>query len=154
MATNELEADCSPEAVFAVLADGWLYPTWVVGASRMRDVDDRWPEPGSRLHHSVGVWPALLDDITESLEWQPPRRAVFKARGWPLGSARVEMEVEPRVDGCLIRITENVQAGPGLLILKPIRDGMIYLRNTETLNRLRYLAEGGAGADNAWPSGS
>ena len=71
MATNELEADCSPAAVFAVLADGWLYPTWVVGASRMRDVDDRWPEPGSRLHHSVGAWPALLDDITESLEWQP-----------------------------------------------------------------------------------
>ena len=32
MATNEIEADCSPEAVFAVLADGWLYPTWVVGA--------------------------------------------------------------------------------------------------------------------------
>ena len=96
----------------------------------------------------------MLDDITESLEWQPPTRAVFKARGWPLGAARVEMEVEPRVDGCLIRITENVQAGPGLLILKPIRDGMIYMRNTETLKRLRYLAEGGAGADNAWPNGS
>ena len=147
MATNELEAEFSPDAVFAVLADGWLYPTWVVGASRMRDVDDDWPEPGSRLHHSVGLWPALLDDITQSLEWQPPRRAVFKARGWPLGSARVELEVEPRIDGCLLRITENVQAGPGLLIPKPIRDGMIHLRNTETLNRLRYLAEGGAGSD-------
>jgi hypothetical protein len=117
-------------------------------------VDDRWPEPGSRLHHSVGAWPALLDDITESLEWQPQRRAVFKARGWPLGSARVEMEVEPRGNGCLIRITENVQDGPGLLILKPIRDSMIHLRNIETLKRLRYLAEGGAGADNAWPSGT
>ena len=27
------------EWVFAVLADGWHYPTWVVGAARMRDVD-------------------------------------------------------------------------------------------------------------------
>ena len=23
-----------------MLADGWLYPLWVVGASRMREVDD------------------------------------------------------------------------------------------------------------------
>ena len=26
-----------------MLADGWLYPLFVVGASRMRDVDDDWP---------------------------------------------------------------------------------------------------------------
>ena len=41
------------------------------------------------------------------------------------------------------------QSGPGLLMPKPVRDAMIYLRNTETLNRLRYLAEGGAAADDA-----
>jgi hypothetical protein len=34
---------CSPEQVFAVLHDGWIYPVWIVGASRMRDVDDGWP---------------------------------------------------------------------------------------------------------------
>ena len=28
-----------PSAVWAVLADGWLYPVWVVGAARMREVD-------------------------------------------------------------------------------------------------------------------
>ena len=70
---------CSPDAVFEVLADGWLYPGWVVGASRMRDVDAAWPAPGSELHHSVGVWPALIDDDTVSLEWNPPRRAVVRA---------------------------------------------------------------------------
>ena len=30
--------NCSPEQVFAVLCDGWTYPVWVVGASRMRSV--------------------------------------------------------------------------------------------------------------------
>ena len=27
--------NCSGEQVFAVLGDGWIYPAWVVGASRM-----------------------------------------------------------------------------------------------------------------------
>ena len=54
-----------PARVWAVLADGWLYPSWVVGASRMRDVEESWPAPGSQLHHSVGLWPLLLDDRTE-----------------------------------------------------------------------------------------
>ena len=37
-----------PEAVWAVLADGWQYGTWVVGASRVRAVDPggRRPAPG------------------------------------------------------------------------------------------------------------
>ena len=46
MSTNVRSMNCSPEDVFAVLADGWLFPTWVVGASRMRDVDAAWPEVG------------------------------------------------------------------------------------------------------------
>ncbi len=29
-----------------MLSDGWLYASWVVGASRVRDVDPRWPSPG------------------------------------------------------------------------------------------------------------
>src|SRR6478752_3157184 len=61
----------APETVWEVLSDGWLFPVWVVGASRMREVDDHWPEPGARLHHSVGAWPVLLDDETEVLESVP-----------------------------------------------------------------------------------
>ena len=40
--------DASPGDVWDVLSDGWLYPCWVVGAARMRDVDEAWPEKGSR----------------------------------------------------------------------------------------------------------
>ena len=48
--------DATPEQVFSVLADGWLYPSWVVGASRIRAVDDSWPSPGAELHFTCATW--------------------------------------------------------------------------------------------------
>ena len=142
MASNERRISATPEQVFAVLADGWLYPTWVVGASRMRAVDATWPAPQSRLHHSAGVWPLLLNDETTVLEWQPPRRMKLEAKGWPLGTATVELEVTPEGDGCRVRLTENPSRGPGTLVPKPVSDALIATRNTETLRRLAYLVEG------------
>lgn len=144
MATNRRTAHCTADDVFAVLANGWLYPVWVVGASRMRAVDDAWPQPAARLHHSFGVWPAVLDDTTECLEWYPPRRAVFRAHGWPMGAARVTLEVEDRPDGCRISLTEDAEAGPGTLVPKPVRDVLMKIRNAETVNRLRLMSEGHA----------
>ncbi|TFC95278.1 SRPBCC family protein [Cryobacterium breve] len=137
--------NCPPENVFAVLADGWLYPSWVVGASRMRAVDATWPEAGSGIHHSVGVWPALIDDSTSALEWDPPRHALFRARGWPVGEAHVALDVRARGNGCIVRITEDATAGPGRFVPLFLRDSAIRMRNVETLRRLAFLAEGGAG---------
>ncbi|BDI21954.1 SRPBCC family protein [Herbiconiux sp. L3-i23] len=144
MATNTAYIDAAPEAVFVVLGDGWLYPNWVVGASRMRDVDESWPSEGAKLHHSFGTWPVLLDDNTEMLEWDPPRRAVLQARGWPIGEARVVIRVQARGAGCVVRIDEDAAEGPGRLVPKVIRDLGLRLRNRETLHRLAYLVEGGA----------
>jgi hypothetical protein len=142
MAITTRTLSCSPEAVFDVLADGWLYPSWVVGASRIRDVEATWPSVGAKIHHSFGVWPALIDDTTSVLEWDPPRRAVLKARGWPVGSAEVILEVEAQAGGREVRISEDAVEGPGRLIPKPVRDALIGVRNAETLRRLEYLAEG------------
>jgi len=143
MSRNVRVLKCAPADVFAVLENGWLYPTWVVGASRMRDVDEGWPSPNSCLHHSFGVWPVLIDDKTESLEWDPPHRAVMKARGWPIGEARVTLDVKARgADGCVVRIQEEAISGPATLVPAPLMDVMLHWRNTETLHRLAYLAEG------------
>ena len=90
--------NCSPEHVFAVLRDGWTYPVWVVGASRMRSVDEGWPAPGTRLHDSFGAWPLLLNDTTEVLELDPGQRLVLEAGGRPIGNARVEITVEAAAD--------------------------------------------------------
>ena len=133
---------CPPEAVFAVLADGWTYPSWVVGASRMRDVDESWPEVGARIHHSVGVWPALIDDETEVTEWDAPRRAAFIARGWPIGEARIIIEVRPHRDGCVVRMHEYAVRGPMQYVPRVLTDPLLDFRNREALHRLGYLAEG------------
>jgi hypothetical protein len=132
------------EQVFGVLGDGWLYPGWVVGAARMRDVDDSWPSPQARLHHSFGIWPALIDDQTVLLEWDPPRRAVLEARGWPLGTARVEITLTEHAGGSEVCIVEQPNRGPGVLVPPAVRNPLIALRNSETLRRLAFMAEGGA----------
>lgn len=144
MAKNVRTMNCSPDDVFRVLADGWLYPGWVVGASRMRDVDEAWPQPGAELHHSVGVWPALLDDTTVVEEWSPPNRMVMRARGWPIGEARVTLRVRSYDGGSMVRIDEEPVKGPATLVPTVITTPMLRWRNSETLHRLAYLAEGRA----------
>lgn len=143
MSRNVRRFACTPDDVFAALADGWLYPTWVVGASRMRDVDDQWPRAGGRLHHSFGVWPALINDVTVSETWKPPHQMVMRAKGWPVGEARVTIDVRPTAGGtCLVRIQEEAVQGPTLLLPRFVRDLLLHARNTETLNRLAFIAEG------------
>jgi hypothetical protein len=142
MSINYRRLRCAPERVFEVLADGWVFPSWVVGASRMRYVDDAWPTPGSQLHHSFGVWPVLLDDETTMLEWDPPRHAVMQPKGWPIGEAMVTIDVKPRHDGCVVRIMEEAVRGPGSLVPAPLLDIPLFALNIETLKRLGYLAEG------------
>jgi hypothetical protein len=94
------------------------------------------------VHHSFGVWPAVIDDSTSMLEWDPPRHAMLKARSWPIGSAHVTIDVRPRADGCVVRMTEDVVAGPARLIPTPLADLMTFLRNREVLQRIAFIAEG------------
>jgi len=142
MSRNVRVLTCHPDAVFRVLADGWLFPAWVVGASRMRDVDEQWPRTGAKLHHSVGVWPLLIDDETYAIEWRPPHRMVMRPTGWPLGEARVTIDVKPHAEGCVVRIQEEPIAGPARWVPRPVIDALLWWRNTETLHRLAYMAEG------------
>lgn len=144
MAKNVRTMDCRPDDVFRVLSNAWLYPAWVVGASRMRDVDATWPQPGAELHHSVGVWPFLLDDTTVVEEWSPPDRMVMRARGWPIGEARVTLRVRSYGGGTMVRIDEEPVSGPATLVPSLLTTPMLRWRNSETLHRLAYLAESGA----------
>jgi hypothetical protein len=135
----------TPKEVFAVVSDGWVYPSWVVGAARMRAVDETWPSPGARLHHSFGLWPTVINDTTEVIVNEAPRRIVLQARGWPVGEARVEIRVDDVQDGAMVTILEDVTEGPGRLMPKPARQALIAVRNRETLRRLVLIAEGKAG---------
>jgi uncharacterized protein YndB with AHSA1/START domain len=141
VAENSRLVHATPEQVWDVLSDGWLYPLWVVGASRMREVEDTWPAVGSRLHHSVGVWPLLIDDNTEVLEAEPGRYLRLRARGWPIGEASVEIHLEPAGAETTVRIVEDPVSGPGTLVPPGVRGPSLRWRNSETLRRLAYVAE-------------
>lgn len=130
-----------PAKVWAVLSDGWLYPSWVVGASRMRDVDDGWPAEGTRLHHSVGTWPLLIDDQTEVLAVSPGESLRLLAHAWPSGAAEVLLTLAPTTTGCSVHISEDVVRGPGLMVPRPVRQAAIGQRNQESLRRLAFIAE-------------
>ncbi len=142
MSRNVRVLQCAPDAVFRVLGDGWLFPSWVVGASRMREVDTHWPQVGARLHHSFGTWPVLIDDVTVVERYEPGSLLVVRAKGWPLGEARVTLEVESFGDRTLVRMHEEAVAGPGRWVPRPLMDLALFARNKETLHRLAYLAEG------------
>lgn len=142
MATTTWTAATTPDKVWEVLEDGWLFPLWVVGACRIRGVDASWPAPGSRLHHSVGVWPAAFDDHTESLACDTGERLELQARAWPLGEARVLITLQPDDQGTEITLEEDVTHGPGTFLPPPVRAAALQVRNKETLRRLAMLAEG------------
>jgi uncharacterized protein YndB with AHSA1/START domain len=142
VSTTSRPIAATPEQVWEVLSDGWLYPLFVVGASRMRAVDDSWPAVGSRLHHSVGTWPLLINDTTEVLEIEENRRLLLLARGWPAGQAHVDISLQPSGDTTVVTMVEDATAGPGLLMPKPLRDAQLHLRNVEALRRLAFVVEG------------
>lgn len=141
MSENECLIEADVEDVFAVLIDGWLYSAWVVGASKIRDVDEPWPEVGGKIHHSVGAWPLLVNDTTSVLEYEPLRRMKLRIRVWPAGHGDVEFRVEPHPAGSRVVMIESATSGPWSLVPDAIADLMLSPRNDETLGRLKLLAE-------------
>lgn len=133
--------NCTAEDVFAVLADGWCYATWVVGAARIRAVDAAWPARGSRIHHSVGAWPVLLSDETEVERSDPPRTLHLRVKAWPTGEGRVVLTCVERDGGTEVTIEERAVAGPARLVPRPVQDLLLHHRNVEALRRLAHLAE-------------
>src|SRR5688572_31966592 len=88
-----------PAAVFAVLADGERYADWVVGAKKIRSVDEHWPTPGAEFRHKVGVGPLEIKDRSTVQAVEPGRSITLKVRARPAGVARVHIELEPASDG-------------------------------------------------------
>lgn len=131
-----------PSDVFAELSDGWGYVGWVVGATHIRDVDERWPSPGAAIHHQVGAWPLRLSDRTIALECEPDRRLVLKARAWPMGEARVELLlVHETPTTTRVYLREGPSDGPARALDNKAMRWMLRHRNIESLRRLRDRVE-------------
>lgn len=141
MSVNYRLIHVTPERLFEVLADGWSYSSWVVGTSRIRAVSANWPEPGAALHHSFGLWPLVIDDVTRSVGWQAPTGIVLRAHGGAVGVAEVRIDVQPHARGCVVRMAEDAIGGPARHIPRFVRDALGRVRNREALRRLAYRAE-------------
>ena len=140
--TVKRDTTATRQQVWAHLADGWTYSQWVVGNSRMRAVDAKWPAPGTAIHHSVGIWPLLLNDETVVDGCDPERELVLIAKGRPFGAARITLRLFDIDGGCRIEMSE-VPINPPLKWL-PTRASLAaaWPRNRECTRRLVALAEG------------
>jgi uncharacterized protein YndB with AHSA1/START domain len=140
VATNERFMPVPPQAVWDALADPGGYAYWVVGSKQLRDADPGWPAPGSRFHHTIGMGPLTLEDHTEALESEPPHRLKLRAKGRPLGTATVTIEMLADDDGTIVRMTENPDGFTAVVSLNPLTHVVTKLRNAESLMRLEELA--------------
>jgi uncharacterized protein YndB with AHSA1/START domain len=137
--TRDVAASC--ERVWDVLSDGWSYTHWVVGNSRTRAVDPNWPEPGAAIWHSIGIWPAVIQDDTVVESASPPHELVLRAGLGPLGAARITLRLTEIADGCRIEMIEVPVGGPVGRVPDRLALLAIHPRNRECLWRLAALAE-------------
>lgn len=140
MATSR-EVTASRQQVWDTIADGWTYTQWVVGNSRTRAVDSNWPQPGSAIRHSVGVWPLVINDKTVVESCKPGEELVLRAHLGVLGAARITLRLTDTPNGCRIDMIEVPASGPINLVPDRLVLAAVYPRNRECLLRLAALAE-------------
>ncbi|MEE6169446.1 MULTISPECIES: SRPBCC family protein [unclassified Mycolicibacterium] len=131
----------SRKQVWDVVADGWTYTQWVVGNTRMRAVAPDWPAPGSKTHHTIGVWPLVVNDETVVEACTPLEELVLLARVRPFGGARITLRLVDIDDGTRIEMAEVPVGGPLNWVPRRLSLLLVYPRNRECVARLAALAE-------------
>jgi hypothetical protein len=124
------------QRVWDVLADGWTYSGWVVGNSRIRAVSADWPAPGARILHSVGTWPAVINDetVVESCITGEELVLLAKIRPRPRRGSRCSSDIP---GGCRVAMTEVAVSAP----LRWVQLTAVTPRNRECTWRLAMIAE-------------
>jgi uncharacterized protein YndB with AHSA1/START domain len=127
--------------VWDVLADGWSYSGWVVGNSRIRAVSANWPAPGARILHSIGTWPALINDETVVESCTTGEQLVLLAKVRPAAKARITMTLTDIPGGCRVAMTEVAVSRPLRWIPDSVQLAGVAPRNRECTWRLARIAE-------------
>ncbi|GLZ43456.1 hypothetical protein Acsp05_70800 [Actinokineospora sp. NBRC 105648] len=99
---------------------------------------------GTRIHHSVGAWPAVIQDSTRVLVAHPGSLLELEARVWPAGTAVVRLELAAVDGGTEVTMVERVVRGPMAVLPSRVLDVGLAARNREALGRLGDLAVRGA----------
>jgi hypothetical protein len=129
------------QQVWDVLADGWSYSGWVVGNSRIRAVSPDWPAPGSRILHSIGAWPAVIDDETVVESCEAGSELVLLAKVRPAAQARITLRLSDIPGGCSIEMSEVAVSAPLRWVPDVVQMLGVAPRNRECTWRLAMIAE-------------
>lgn len=133
--TCETTIEAPRQAVWDALVDVRSYPRWLVGAVRIRAVDDGWPTPGTAFHHEVGLGgPLTIADKTVSVSADPPRRLELDIRARPLFSGTVVFELHD--DGADTRIVMHEHPTGVFRLVSPLAAPIVQLRNRASLRQL------------------
>lgn len=132
--------DAPREKVFNLLADPTTYPDWLVGAQRIRSVDDQFPDPGAKFEHSVGpTKQTTVDDETAVVESHGHRQLILEVHVGPL-RGEVEFDLRKRGNDATDVVMRERPTGPGLL-LTPLLRPALALRNQRSMRQLAQIAQ-------------
>ena len=140
MTTTTRVIQVPPETVDAALSDPDTDPRWLVGAKRMLEVDDDFPQQGSGFVHEVGAGPVEVHDRTSVTGRVPGRELRMVVRARPLLVADVVFQLEPVESGTHVTMTETPRGAYRALgwLIEPL----VRLRNERSMQRLARLLEG------------
>lgn len=135
MTTVRTTIDAPVEEVWDALVDVRTYPHWLIGARRIRRIDDGWPAPGTAFHHEVGIGgPLTIRDRTRSEIVEPGRRLRLDVRARPLLRADVTFELTPTPEGTEVSLEEHPTGWHRLLA--PLLAPLVMARNQASLGKL------------------
>lgn len=142
MAVLNVLVERSPREVWNVLSDGWAYAEWVAGTRFIRDVDESWPEVGSKIYFTVGVGPFMLHDSTTVQLVEPYTRIELEAHAGRLGTARNSIGLVPWGQRrTIVILDEHPLAGPGGRWHNILIELLLRLRNRRMVRLLARLVE-------------
>jgi hypothetical protein len=133
--------------VFRVVVDPETYPTWLIGATSIRSVDDRWPEPGSAFHHRIGLGPMSIPDRSTVIAIVTDELLVLSVRVRPFITAVVTFRLVGDDQRCVITMEEEPALRFVGNVVRPVMDPLVHVRNHRSLRRLVGRFRGGSDED-------
>jgi len=138
MTTVRSTIEAPVDAVWEALIDVRTYPDWLVGARKIRSIDEGWPSPGTAFHHTVGIGgPLVIKDRTRSEGAVPNQSLHLDVRAWLLVHGKVHFDLRPDGAGGTEVIMEEHPIGIHRL-LAPVLAPMAVARNKASLDKLEH----------------
>lgn len=136
-AVVERTLDAGRSRVWEAVADPTTYPSWLVGAKRTWDIDERFPAPGASFEHAVGPGgPLTRQDSTDSEGVESGRELRLAVHASPF-HAHVRITLETAGRSTVVRFAE--QPYGVFAPLTPLLRPALRRRNRSSLDRLDEL---------------